>query len=702
MSIWWGALLGNAVSSGIKTYGDVLNLAQATRAYQDTEAERQAAQGAGGAPQDVTGANGQSSDQLLKGIQGNNATQDPEAAMQGLVGVKTAQNPQQAQAALSNAQQMQNASSNANPATISVPAPQQPTPTAASLGIGASTPTAPTGAPAGQITPPTPTGSIAQAIHGQETGGKANSATSVDGAVGGWQITPATFHAFAKPGENINNPTDNEAVGERIIAKYAKDYGNNPGKIATAYFSGPGNVNNDPNATTPYVHDYKDGNGYKTSSYVQSVMHRLGFAQKVNGFAGSQEGGEQTSTSITPDTKLTMLTAKQLPQGVGPDQNLSFSQGQNGGVQMQKTVSPVDRAMAAANEAWRRGDTKNAGALTQAAMTLQSQMAQQRVNQILNNSNMSQDEKVAALGALSGSKVFKAENGSYIVPGLGPTDANGNPAPMTYQQVGAFANWMTSPEGMHYAMDYNMQMKQLQVQQQNANTESRKEAVTEALAPEQQRALSEERQANAEFKRSMVGNVQAQADLRNTQAQNEQEWNNIQTQVKQAGADLQAGKITPVAYKQIVQNLNDQANVLKNRMTGGGSENAKAQQPQAVTPDVPVRNSDGSVTAFSSVIGKDVPYQVAQKALANTQAIQTNPTQYKGFRIDPDSGGVFMPPDMAKKAGINPNTVFTDAQTAWTAFRMGMGRGGGIGGPAPGQLPETPAANRMPDSPQTM
>ena len=59
------------------------------------------------------------------------------------------------------------------------------------------------------------TSSVADAIHGQESGGKSTSVTSVNGAVGGWQITPATFQRYAQPGESITNPTDNEAVGRR-------------------------------------------------------------------------------------------------------------------------------------------------------------------------------------------------------------------------------------------------------------------------------------------------------------------------------------------------------------------------------------------------------------------------------------------------------------------------------------------------------
>lgn len=116
---------------------------------------------------------------------------------------------------------------------------------------------------------------IADAIHGQESNGSATSPTSIDGAKGGWQITDGTFNQFARPGENINNPKDNEAVGRRIISKYSSDYNGDAGRVATAYFSGPGNVA-PAGSPTPYLKDTQDGNGTHVSSYVADVQKRMG------------------------------------------------------------------------------------------------------------------------------------------------------------------------------------------------------------------------------------------------------------------------------------------------------------------------------------------------------------------------------------------------------------------------------------------
>ncbi|MDB5405405.1 MAG: hypothetical protein JWL84_317 [Rhodospirillales bacterium] len=115
---------------------------------------------------------------------------------------------------------------------------------------------------------------IASAIHGQESGGNAAAATSVDGAVGGWQIRPATFQQYAKPGESITNPADNAAVGQRIVADLNTKFGGDPTRVAVGYFSGPGNVA-PPGSTTPWLRDTVDGNGKSVSSYVSDVVSKL-------------------------------------------------------------------------------------------------------------------------------------------------------------------------------------------------------------------------------------------------------------------------------------------------------------------------------------------------------------------------------------------------------------------------------------------
>lgn len=116
---------------------------------------------------------------------------------------------------------------------------------------------------------------VFHAFHGQESGYGANPATSVDGAMGDMQITPATFKQYAKPGEDINNRADNLAVGRRISDDLYDKANGDPARAAVGYFSGPGNIA-PPGSPTPWIKDFKDGTGKSVSSYVADIQKRLG------------------------------------------------------------------------------------------------------------------------------------------------------------------------------------------------------------------------------------------------------------------------------------------------------------------------------------------------------------------------------------------------------------------------------------------
>jgi soluble lytic murein transglycosylase-like protein len=116
-------------------------------------------------------------------------------------------------------------------------------------------------------------GDIYQAILMQESGGR-DGQVSVDGARGRMQIMPGTWAQYARPGENIDNPADNEAVGRRIIDDLAARAGGDPARIAVGYFSGPGNIA-PPGSPTPWKEDRRDGNGMSVSRYVAQVLNRL-------------------------------------------------------------------------------------------------------------------------------------------------------------------------------------------------------------------------------------------------------------------------------------------------------------------------------------------------------------------------------------------------------------------------------------------
>jgi hypothetical protein len=141
---------------------------------------------------------------------------------------------------------------------------------------------------------------IYNAILGQESGGK--DLTSAKGAHGPMQIMPATFAEFAQPGESIVSYDDNLKVGRRIIQKYYDMYGGDPGRIAVAYFSGPGNVSAMA-FKDPYKEDKNDG-GINTSAYVQQVMSRLGTGASAAGGAGSGAGAAAPAPPPNPYASL--------------------------------------------------------------------------------------------------------------------------------------------------------------------------------------------------------------------------------------------------------------------------------------------------------------------------------------------------------------------------------------------------------------
>lgn len=112
-----------------------------------------------------------------------------------------------------------------------------------------------------------------RAIHLNESGGAANAPTSLKGAVGGRQIMPGTFAQYAKPGERIDNPEDNAAVGDRIVEDLFRRFGGDPERVAVGYFSGPGNVS-EPGSPTAWKVDKHDGKKF-TSDYVADVNRRM-------------------------------------------------------------------------------------------------------------------------------------------------------------------------------------------------------------------------------------------------------------------------------------------------------------------------------------------------------------------------------------------------------------------------------------------
>lgn len=164
---------------------------------------------------------------------------------------------------------------------------------------------------------------VMTALLAQESGSGRNTATSVDGARGAGQIIPATFSRYAKPGESIDNTEHNLAVMARIVKDAGGKFGDDPAKIATAYFSGDGNVN--PGQGSAWKNDAADGNGKRVSGYVSDVMGRLGGAKTAESslpdLAKIPKWGEISKGQkfmALPDADKQALKAKYFDEVIAP------------------------------------------------------------------------------------------------------------------------------------------------------------------------------------------------------------------------------------------------------------------------------------------------------------------------------------------------------------------------------------------------
>lgn len=90
-----------------------------------------------------------------------------------------------------------------------------------------------------------------------------------------YQIQQGTFNQYAKPGESWTNTNDRSAVAQRVLAGYSQKYGGDLGRIATAYFSGEGNVA-PAGSPTPFIKNTSDSNGKSVASYVGDILGRAG------------------------------------------------------------------------------------------------------------------------------------------------------------------------------------------------------------------------------------------------------------------------------------------------------------------------------------------------------------------------------------------------------------------------------------------
>lgn len=121
-----------------------------------------------------------------------------------------------------------------------------------------------------------PVQAIAKSVYMQESSGGRNTKTSNAGAVGGMQITPATFARFARPGDDINDPEANARVAVRYLKHLETKAGGDPQLIAVGYYGGEGAI---PKARAGVaVRDPRNPNAPDTLQYGREVAERAGLA----------------------------------------------------------------------------------------------------------------------------------------------------------------------------------------------------------------------------------------------------------------------------------------------------------------------------------------------------------------------------------------------------------------------------------------
>ena len=108
------------------------------------------------------------------------------------------------------------------------------------------------------------------------------------------QIQQGTFNQYAQKGESWGNPSDRTAVAQRVINMYGQKYGGDIGRIATAYFSGEGNVA-PAGSPTPFIRNVSDSNGKSVASYVGDM-----YARATGAAPGAHQGSQGAPMAAQP------------------------------------------------------------------------------------------------------------------------------------------------------------------------------------------------------------------------------------------------------------------------------------------------------------------------------------------------------------------------------------------------------------------
>ena len=207
--------------------------------------------------------------------------------------------------------------------------------------------------------------SFVKAIHMQESGGKADAATSNKGARGAMQVTPIAFKDVADKDMDYNDTLDRVRAGVRYAMKGLRATGGDPVLSAAYYYGGPYGLSK---ALKGEAVSDPDNPSYPTTlEYGQAIAQRMA-AQKP-----SKDSTSEASQMSARDAERAALIA-QIPGGVqqAPYQEPTFSGNQRviGGLETLGTlvsgaVSPITGA---ARSGWQYMTTGKADPIDKSAV----------------------------------------------------------------------------------------------------------------------------------------------------------------------------------------------------------------------------------------------------------------------------------------------------------------------------------------------
>lgn len=162
------------------------------------------------------------------------------------------------------------------------------------------------------------TADVVRSIYAQESGSGANTKTSNAGAVGGMQITPATFRSVADPDWKIEDPEHNLRAGIRYVKQMSDLAGGDPKLAAAGYYGGPGAIDKARQGIA--VSDPRNPKAPNTLQYADQVAARLPADTDGGGDSSAAPDAGPAADSGPPPWEMKWADpAKQdLPSGTKP------------------------------------------------------------------------------------------------------------------------------------------------------------------------------------------------------------------------------------------------------------------------------------------------------------------------------------------------------------------------------------------------